>query len=188
VTAPKNETLFSSVTLAALPTAVRLSRLMTAKAMRLWGLPGLIDDAGLVVSELVTNAVQATGTTEPKPSWEQLGPVAAIKVRVTHLGGSISIAVWDNDPTPPASRDAAPDAEGGRGLMIVAALSERWDYYPSAGGGKVVWAELAIPPGMLGAAGLPRRVRSAPVATVSRGDFIRDPGLLRRVHQGLKDL
>ncbi|MFD5968242.1 hypothetical protein ACFW5W_08940 [Streptomyces sp. NPDC058783] len=42
----------------------------------------------------------------------------------------------------------APDDEstGGRGLLLVAALAERWGRHPRAGGpGKTVWAEYAPP-------------------------------------------
>ena len=77
---------------------------------------------------------------------------------------------------------------GGGGLAIVAALCTRWHYFRPGRGGEVVWAELAVAPGTAGAAGLPRRVRCAGRAAVSRAHLARDPELLRRVYRGLKAL
>jgi hypothetical protein len=61
--------------------------------------------------------------------------------------GRLIVEVWDREPTSPIQNRAAfSDAESGRGLLIVTALSSRWDCYADAEGGKWVWAELAIPP------------------------------------------
>ena len=178
----------TSLTLAATPTAVSCSRQLVRLTLNRWGLRALTEDAELVISELVTNSVKATGLTDTEPRWADLGDLATIQVRVLMYQAGVIIEVWDRDPMMPVRQDATSDEEGGRGLTIVAALCKQWHYFPASRGGKVVWAELAIPPGILSAAGLPPRVRSAPLAAVSRGDFVRDPGLLRRIHQGLKDL
>jgi hypothetical protein len=100
---------------------------------------------------------------------------------------SIIIEVWDRDPGTPHQREAAAGDEGGRGLMIVAALCTRWDFTAAADGGKVVWAELAIPAEILTPAGLPRRAHGAP-ASANQAGLVHDPVLLRRVHRALKDL
>jgi hypothetical protein len=121
----------------------------------------------MVMSELVTNSVQATGPTGTGPQWADLGDLATIQVRVLLYQTGIIIEVWDRDPTAPIRHDATSDEEGGRGLAIVAALCKQWAYSPLSCGGKVVWAELEIPPAMLSAADLPRRMRSAPVAAIS---------------------
>lgn len=176
------------LTLVATPTAVSCSRQLVHLTLNRWGLTALIEDAELVISELVTNSVEATGLTDAKPGWADLSDLATIEVRVLLYPTGIIIEVWDRDPAAPAQRDAAPDEEGGRGLAIVTALCKRWHSFPSNRGGKVVWAELTLPPGMSSAAGLPRRARSSPLAAVSRDDIIRDPVLLRRIHQALKDL
>ena len=90
-----------------------------------------------VVSELVTNAYETTIRNQlPSP----------IRLRLSSNGQQSLIEVWDADPTPP--RPPALDinnlplahAEGGRGLLLVAALSERWSCYRLSQGGKVVWA------------------------------------------------
>ena len=138
-----------------------------------------------MVSELVTNAVQATGITEAEPRWSQLDGLAVIHVRLALSGRSIVIAVWDRNPEPPVPADPGTDSENGRGLAIVAALSQRWDYM-AAQGGKYVWAELAIPPGALTPAGLPRRILGPVVVPVPGADA--DLDVLRRVLQALRNL
>ena len=56
------------------------------------------------------------------------------------------ILVWDPSPQPPAPADPGQDAEDGRGLLLVQALSLQWGwYFPASGSpgghaGKVVWA------------------------------------------------
>lgn len=94
-----------------------------------WSLDHLIENTETVASELVTNAVQtASGDT--------------IAVRIERSASAICIKVWDDNPELPTGSglDANVDAERGRGLMITAALSERWGCYRVAGAGKVVWA------------------------------------------------
>jgi len=144
------------LTLAATPTAVSCSRQLVHLTLKRWGLPAVIDDGELVISELVTNSVKATGLTDAEPKWADLAALVTIQVRVLLYQAGVIIEVWDRDPTVPVRRDATPDEEVGWGLTIVTALCKQWDCFPASRGGKVVWAELAIPPGMPGAAGLPR--------------------------------
>lgn len=179
----------TGLTLAAVPTAVRCSRMFVRLCLRQWGLPSLAGDSELVISELVTNAVKATGVTEAAPRWSQLAGLATIDVRIMLFERSIVIAVWDRDPAAPVPRESGlPDSENGRGLSIVAALSTRWDYFPHGGGGKCVWAELAIQPDGLLPAGLPQRVPGLPGGRAAEFVSVIDPGLLRRVRDGLKNL
>jgi len=176
----------TGLTLAAVPTAVRCSRMFVSSCLRQWGLLSLADDSELVASELVTNAVAATGVVEAEPRWSQLAGLATIHVRVMLFEGSIVIVVWDRNPSPPVLRQSAPDSENGRGLSIVAALCKRWDHFLVDGGGKCVWAELAIQPDALPSAELPRRVPASFGVRAAKSGT--DPGLLRRVHEGLKSL
>ena len=149
----------SFLTLAAVPTAVACSRQLIRLTLDRWGLARITSDAELVASELATNAVQATGLTDTDAKWSDLGDLATIHVRLLLFEPSIVIEVWDADPAPPVSQHATREEEGGRGLMIVAMLSAKWDWFPAPQGGKVVWAELAIPPRSLTEAGLPQRSR-----------------------------
>lgn len=59
------------------------------------------EDSELVISELVTNAVQATGITEAEPRWPQLDGLATLHVRLVLSDRSIVIATWDRNPEPP---------------------------------------------------------------------------------------
>jgi hypothetical protein len=55
----------------------------------------------------------------------------------------VLILVWDASQRAPEPARPVGDAEGGRGLLLVEAISEKWDwYFPKEMGGKVVWAEL----------------------------------------------
>lgn len=51
---------------------------------------------------------------------------------------SMAIHVWDGNSQMPARRDPEPDAEGGRGLLLVDALGTHWGAYRTDNG-KVVW-------------------------------------------------
>lgn len=130
----------SVLELGALPTAVPCARLHARQVLWEWRLGGLRDAAELVVSELVTNAVQATAARQlPTP----------VRLRLSSDGSRALVEVWDADSSPPQPRAAEADgvpalvAESGRGLLLVAALSARWGWYPERQyGGKVIWAEL----------------------------------------------
>ena len=171
------------ISLAALATAVGCARLFVRSTLQALGLDQLAEDAELVASEVVTNAVQATGITHPSPRWSELHNLALIRLRLVVLGDSLIIEVWDRDATPPKPRqETALDAEGGRGLLIVESLSRRWNFHCPAEGGKWVWAELEIPaePGPL-----PKREWSS-AAKPRRA--VSNPEVLSRVRGGLKRL
>src|SRR3954466_10925822 len=73
----------------------------------------LCDDAALLVSELVTNAVVHGRTTAT--------------VEVHRPADTLRVTVRDDNPVLPAAGDAPSlDAESGRGLAIVAMLASRW--------------------------------------------------------------
>ena len=95
------------LTLAAVPAAVGRSRELVRLSLDRWGLASLAADAELVVSELATNAIQATGLTGADATWNDLGDdAAAFHVRLLLFEASIVIEVWDADPAPlPAARD-----------------------------------------------------------------------------------
>jgi anti-sigma regulatory factor (Ser/Thr protein kinase) len=126
--------LASRLELRPLPSAVPCARLHAKHVFREWNLVHITDDAELIVSELMTNAVKAAA------------PRRDIQPITLHLRASrehLLIQVWDALTAPPAPRPHAIDAETGRGLEIVSLLSDRWGYYHPDGGGKVVWATLA---------------------------------------------
>jgi len=131
----------SYLELGALPTAVPCARLHARHLVWEWGLNGLAASTELLVSEIVTNAVQATAGREDQ---------TAVCLRLSSDNARVLIEVWDADPRPPAPKDLGEDStpdpheEGGRGLFLVEALSSRWAWYPTEEpAGKVIWCELA---------------------------------------------
>ena len=185
---PSRALAISFLTLAAVPAAVGRSRELVRLGLDRWGQAALAADAELVVSELTTNAIRATGLTDADARWSEAASVAALHMRLLLFEASIVIEVWDGDPAAPMPQDATGEDEGGRGLLIVAALSAKWSWFPAPQGGKVVWAELAIPPRPLTEAGLPQRSQLGAMAKGNRKGVVRDPELLRRIHRGLQNL
>jgi hypothetical protein len=123
----------SFLELGALPGAVPCARLHARQVLWEWGLGACSDSTELLVSELVTNAMQISRVTA------QDDPV---RLWLVSDGRRVVIFVWDASPLPPAPADAGEDAESGRGLLIVETVSARWGWdFPPALGGKVVWAQ-----------------------------------------------
>ena len=123
------------LTLAAVPAAVGRSRELVRLGLDRWGLASLAADAEMVVSELATNAIQATGRTAADATRDDVGnDVAAFHVRLLLFEASIVIEVWDADPAPPVPQQGTGEEEGGRGLMIVAAVSAKWDWFTARRG------------------------------------------------------
>jgi anti-sigma regulatory factor (Ser/Thr protein kinase) len=131
--------------LAALVSTVTCSRLFVRQVCTSWQIGHeQTDDAELLTSELVSNAITASGVTGPRPVHGSLNlDLKLIGMRLLDLGDSIAIEVWDTSPRPPKLIEPSLDAEHGRGLQMVGALSIRWGHYPSIGG-KVVWCQLAL--------------------------------------------
>ncbi|WP_328917265.1 MULTISPECIES: ATP-binding protein [unclassified Streptomyces] len=143
-----------SVRLAAVPAAVRLSRAFVRRTLTGWQLLERADSAQLIVSELATNAVrEATGIGPnpfpfpfpfTSPRREAAGARHVIGVQLRLVDRRLYVEVWDGGGGTPAVAAASGDAEGGRGLLLVQALSERWGTAHPAAGGKVVWSELEL--------------------------------------------
>jgi anti-sigma regulatory factor (Ser/Thr protein kinase) len=92
-----------------------------------WGLPGLVDRARLLVSELVINAVIHARTESRLMLWSD--------------GRCLRVEVSDRSPTLPRVDEYVPQAPSGRGLRIVAELADQWGVEEGRGG-KTVWFEL----------------------------------------------
>ncbi len=139
----------SSLELAAQPAAVPLARSHTRQVLAKWDVDGLTDPAELIVSELVTNAIRSATT--------------SVTLGLASDRRRIQIRVRDDDPDRPALSRAEPDAEGGRGLLLVACLSVAWGTVDLSGGSsKAVWAIVETaeptPPG-IGERAVPLRPR-----------------------------
>ncbi|MFI7498318.1 SpoIIE family protein phosphatase [Streptomyces sp. NPDC049687] len=115
------------------PEAARHARRFTRRSLRSWDMPeDAMDTALLVVSELVTNALVHTD-----------GPV---RLDLTLIGHRLRVAVTDASPrTPVKPTQLGWDATGGRGILLVEAVSAAWGTLPVSGG-KQVWAEVPLDP------------------------------------------
>jgi anti-sigma regulatory factor (Ser/Thr protein kinase) len=102
-----------------------------------WGATpaGLLGDALLVVTELVSNAVVAS---------RALPGSRPVRVWVCWDGARLLIQVGDDSTAPPVYVPASDEALSGRGLLVVDELSSGWGWFPAAAHGmaKVVWAEI----------------------------------------------
>ncbi|MCX4699018.1 ATP-binding protein [Streptomyces sp. NBC_01373] len=181
----------SHITFAAILTAVPCARVFTRYMLHHWNLRDVTDEAELITSELVGNAVKATGIADHEPkSWE-IQPWHVIGVQLRIIDTDLFIEVWDNDRTAPVMRKPSLDEEGGRGLLLVEAMSKKWDIYRPQVGGKVVWAQLPLSRGARLTPGLPllpRRVVGAtqpPEGIVTR---MADAALLQRALDGFRAL
>ncbi|WP_405530169.1 SpoIIE family protein phosphatase [Streptomyces canus] len=111
------------------PAAVSDVRAAVSRQLARWDLDELAFTTELILSELVTNAIRYGG--DP------------IHVRMLY-DRTLICEVFDSSSTSPHLRYAAMTDEGGRGLFLVAQLSDRWGtrYTPE---GKVIWAEQPLP-------------------------------------------
>ena len=140
------------MTLAALASAPFWARRQTRTVLRGWQVhPGVAETAELLVSELVTNAAKFSGRPTARLSYSELAGVRCISLTLRYLPDRLIIEVSDPDPEPPVLADPVVDAEGGRGLLLVAALSKEWDYFLSPSGGKTVFCVIELPPSRLDA-------------------------------------
>jgi len=130
----------TELALHALPTTPACARGHVRTVAREWGLPDLADTAELLVSELVTNAVQAS---ERLKAMADLAAVPTVWVWTTSDGVSLVIHVWDASDQMPVLKDFAAGAENGRGLLLVSALGKDWGTYRTATG-KVVWVMITV--------------------------------------------
>ena len=100
---------------------------------------GLVDDAVLLTSELVTNAIRHE-------------PGDTVTLAITCSYGQLRVDVHDRLCSLPVLMDAPADAETGRGLMLVATLSAEWGVYRTLAG-KAVYFTLAFQPDLAGDGG-----------------------------------
>jgi len=119
---------------APLPGAIPCARLHAVHVLHEWGLRELAEDAALIVSELMTNAAEASVALADRPP---------ITFRLLACEKSLIIEAWDHSPADLEPREPGAEAESGRGLTVVAALSDRWGWERTGYHRKVVWAELA---------------------------------------------
>ena len=132
----------SFLELGALPTAAPCARLHSTLVLWEWQLGALVRTAGLVVSELVGNAVQASaGLTGSRFAGHWTPGTPPVRMWLSADDHRVVIQVWDGSDRPPVPQPVEPEADSGRGLLLVGALSAEWGCYtPEKSSGKVVWA------------------------------------------------
>ncbi len=122
------------VPLAAGPAAARQARDHVRDTLGSWRVPVDEEVVTLLTSELVTNAIRHTsgrGITLDISWWPDL----------------LRVGVHDSSTAQPVRRDVPPDAETGRGLMLLTALAAEWGVIPDPAG-KSVYFTLALAPGV----------------------------------------
>jgi anti-sigma regulatory factor (Ser/Thr protein kinase) len=112
------------------------ARRLVRDALTSWGLHALADDAEAIAAELASNAIAAAVPPH--------GTRPAIIFTLHHQPPDLRITTWDNGPGHPQPATPADDAEHGRGLAIIDALTtSNWGWWPTPeSGGKVTWATL----------------------------------------------
>ncbi|GGX14407.1 ATP-binding protein [Streptomyces lomondensis] len=113
------------------PESAGTARRLVRVALGAWGLNDLADDGELIVSELVSNAVQ-----HARCRYIRVAVTRPERVRVR-----VRIGVVDKSQRLPVLREPREGDENGRGLALVGELAKTWgtDQLPW---GKRVWAEL----------------------------------------------
>ncbi|MET8689060.1 ATP-binding protein [Streptomyces sp. NPDC004732] len=117
----------------AAPKEVPLLRLEVKRNLEQWGALSVLDEAGLVATELATNVIKHVG--EGAPATLVLEP----------RGGRLRVEVHDGSRAVPALSAVCGEAECGRGLHLLASLSEEWGTLFTATG-KAVWCEISLAP------------------------------------------
>lgn len=193
--APKaNWAIQSVLAITALPTATPCARLHARTIAHEWGLGELAGTLELVVSELVTNAVKASVDQDGRPRYSPDHGLACIRLQLSTDGVAALVEVWDENYELPEPASTDLDAESGRGLMLVDALTECWGWeLPSSGRGKIVWALLRSQDSVyLELEGqqpsLPRRVPQEEVLMAQQVCLMDDLAVLSRVRDGLRRL
>ncbi|MET8978397.1 SpoIIE family protein phosphatase [Streptomyces sp. NPDC004539] len=111
------------------PALVARVRKQVAERLVAWRIDAVSFTAELVVSELVTNAIRYGSH--------------PIRLRLIHDAATLICEVSDTSHTAPHLRRAKTWDEGGRGLLLVAQLTDRWGTRHTSEG-KTIWAELGL--------------------------------------------
>jgi len=181
------------------PRSAAVARDHVRAQLSAWGLDELADEAAIVASELVTNAIRASDLLARRSAGGDGWPAVALQLTYGHH--RLVVEVWDRAAGRPELRRGDRAAGNRRGLHIVNTLATAWGSYPvqADGGplGKVVWATLSRhQPYRQTAAGDtstdddPFPLRSPPASAVDSPPALGRPGpaVLQRVLDRLRAL
>ncbi|MCX4992994.1 serine/threonine-protein phosphatase [Streptomyces sp. NBC_00638] len=118
-----------STDLPAVPESVPEGRAFLGKAMTSWDCGPTADDARLLLSEILTNAVQ-----------HAQGPIG---LHLCRTATDLTVEISDHSPHLPQPRTATEEEESGRGLILVRALADDWGVRPTDAG-KTTWFTLKL--------------------------------------------
>jgi anti-sigma regulatory factor (Ser/Thr protein kinase) len=122
------------------PESVKAAREFTAATLRGWKLEALVEEAVIVASELVTNAIRHGA----RPSGSSADS-ASVMLAWQRYDGRIICVVTDGSSMPPVLEQADTSAESGRGLQVVHALAAAWGWVMLGACEKAVWAAFQLP-------------------------------------------
>ncbi|MFI1158747.1 ATP-binding protein [Streptomyces sioyaensis] len=136
---------FAACALSSSARTVSEARRFTRVTLEGWKLcAGVAEDAALVVSELVSNALRyGSRTPGERERREALAPLGPAWLALTRQGATVLCAVSDAGAGAPVVRPQDTLAESGRGLQIVDRLSDAWGWTPPDRTGKTVWATVS---------------------------------------------
>jgi anti-sigma regulatory factor (Ser/Thr protein kinase) len=110
---------------------VREARHWLVRLLRRWELHPLIPDGSLLITELITNAINHAQS--------------PVHVTAAVADGILELGVGDHDNRLPRVKHPSFDARGGRGVALVDHIADEWGVAP-LDGGKQVWARLSVDP------------------------------------------
>ncbi|MEV6106143.1 ATP-binding protein [Streptomyces sp. NPDC051940] len=116
------------------PRSIAVARSVVRSVLCEWDLEPLADNVVTATSELVTNALRHGMPIGPGPDAHPL------TLGLMRRGSSVVCAVFDRGTEIPQLSEPDPLAESGRGLHIVASVSDVWGWSRPTPSGKAVWA------------------------------------------------
>jgi len=126
----RRQSLAATLELPPQATSVPLARRWMAEQLAAAGSEPLREPAGLLITEVVTNAVIHAGT--------------PVRLSVRHTGTGVRVTVADGSAVPVVRRPLpGPGATTGRGSVLLDAIATRWGY-TCVDGGKVTWFDLDL--------------------------------------------
>jgi anti-sigma regulatory factor (Ser/Thr protein kinase) len=117
------------------------ARRFARNVMDEWGLSACVEDAVIVIGELVANAAQHALESDSRDETRATAWLGLVRRQQ-----AVICAVADPSPCAPTLQDPGDLSESGRGMQIIEALSASWGYSHPQPAGKMVWARVPTSP------------------------------------------